>query len=280
VFAWTPATGELTAVRESDPLSRCLRRDWFSVGYSFALAGDRLAYGERSGSCNFTRTLRLEVLGPSRTSSELARGSSSCGSAYGGFGWATGSGDVLVFSTWKETCSFPYSPTYCPEESVVTTSQEIDRVGPGGCPCPAIASSPGPLIPVDVDGGRILAFGENATVLLDREGNALLTVPVSPLAAQLSGADLVLVLRGQLRHYDARSGALLHAWPLPDVLIEDLARGLIAYVDEGRVHLLRLSDGADAVVAAGTLARFMDEGLVYADGRRLHLVLFDQLPLR
>jgi hypothetical protein len=293
VFVWTPAIGELTALLESDPLSRCLRRDYFSVGYSFAIAGDRVAYGEYSGNCVLTATLRLEVLEPSRMSAELARRPSSCGRPSAGVGWAAGAGDLLVFSTWKETCPFPPG---C--ERYATTSQQINRVGPGGCPCPAVASTPGPLIPADVDGGRIVAFGENATVLLDREGNTLLTLPVSPLAAQLSGTDLVLVLRGQLRHYDARSGALLHAWPLPDsvgarcelrcvpgglfprLLIEDLARGLIAYVDEGRVHLLRLSDGADAIVASGADARFIDKGLVYADGSRLHLVPFPALPLR
>jgi hypothetical protein len=45
------------------------------------------------------------------------------------------------------------------------------------------------------------------------------------------------------------------------------------------VHLLRLSDDQDATVATGTLARFMDTGLVYADGVHVHLVSFDQLPL-
>jgi len=33
------------------------------------------------------------------------------------------------------------------------------------------------------------------------------------------------------------------------------------------------------VVGAGTLARFMDAGLVYADGARLHVVPYDRLPL-
>ena len=40
------------------------------------------------------------------------------------------------------------------------------------------------------------------------------------------------------------------------------------------------ADGADRVVAAGTAARFLDAGLVYADGPRLRLVPFEMLPLR
>jgi hypothetical protein len=46
------------------------------------------------------------------------------------------------------------------------------------------------------------------------------------------------------------------------------------------VHLLRLADGADRLVGPGTLARFMDAGLVYADGARIHLIPYDGLPLR
>ena len=35
----------------------------------------------------------------------------------------------------------------------------------------------------------------------------------------------------------------------------------------------------DLVVAAGSQARFMDAGLVYADGTRLNVVPFERLPL-
>jgi hypothetical protein len=49
---------------------------------------------------------------------------------------------------------------------------------------------------------------------------------------------------------------------------------------DGQVHLLRLAEGQDATVGAGTLARFMDAGLVYADSTHLHLIPYAQLPLR
>jgi hypothetical protein len=41
-----------------------------------------------------------------------------------------------------------------------------------------------------------------------------------------------------------------------------------------------LSDGADRVVGYGTLARFMNAGLVYADGARIWHTPYDRLPLR
>ena len=66
----------------------------------------------------------------------------------------------------------------------------------------------------------------------------------------------------------------------PALRLEDASSGLAAYILDRQVHLLRLSDGADAVVAYGTIARFTDTGLVYADGARIHLVPFDRLPLR
>jgi hypothetical protein len=65
--------------------------------------------------------------------------------------------------------------------------------------------------------------------------------------------------------------------PLPRHLF---THGLAAYIYNGQVHLLRLSDGADRIVGYGTLARFMNAGLVYADGARIQLTPYNQLPLR
>jgi len=293
VYAWTPASGDVTPLGQSGALSSCRYRT-NTVVHTLAVAGDRLAYGERSGCNSITITLYLEVLAPVRRSSELARGLSNCASPNRpGVHRLTGSGGLLVYSTLHERVPEPGGPC------CRTVLEEINRVEDYGCPCPVIASSPGPLAPADVDGERIVAIGDNATLMLDREGRQVLSIPISPAAAQLSGRELVLLVRGQLRVYDATTGALQRAWPLPDVpsggtcdlqcvrggdssqlRLQDLARGLAAYVLDGRVHLLRLADGTDAIVGRGSHARFMDNGLVYADGSRLHLVPFDRLPLR
>jgi hypothetical protein len=108
-----------------------------------------------------------------------------------------------------------------------------------------------------------------------------------------------VLVPGELRDYDADSGTLLRRWPLSDapsgsdcrpgipfsctdsqLRLQDAARGLVAYILDNQVHLLRLADGKDVVIAAGIHARFMNAGLVYAEGPRLHLVPFDLLPLR
>ncbi len=67
------------------------------------------------------------------------------------------------------------------------------------------------------------------------------------------------------------SGALRATWPAPAAPVDR---------DEGVVHLLRLADGADAVVGPDILPSFAAAGLVYADGARIRLVSSDRLPLR
>jgi hypothetical protein len=207
----------------------------------------------------------------------------------GGLGDLVGAGGLLYFSTWRDDLAYPKAKTL---------EQHIQRVGANGCPCPVIASSPGPLVPFDVTGSRFVAGGENATVVFDTAGTQLVSVPVSPLAARLSGSDLVVLERGTLLDYDASTGARLHAWPLPDVpsggecasphygtwecgqprlVLEDAADGLVTYVLDGQVHVLRLADGADSAIGAGTLARFTSTGLVYASDATLKLVPFAQL---
>src|SRR5262249_29679306 len=162
-------------------------------------------------------------------------------------------GDVVVYGEWSETYGTSRSPPY------PITGEDIHRVDGDACPCPTIASSPGPLYPADVNEDRVLAYGTNETVLFDRNGNRLLSLPVSPLAAQLAGTDLVLLLPGELRDYDTRSGALLHTWPMPavpsgpecalrdcdntDLVLDDPARGLGAYTLSDEVHDLRRAGG-------------------------------------
>jgi hypothetical protein len=122
--------------------------------------------------------------------------------------------------------------------------------------------------------------GDNAVVLLDGDRNRLLTVDVKARAVQLSSRDLVVLTSTRLMHFSASTGNEVHAWPVTgSPSLQDVAGGLVAHVLERQVHVLRLTDGRDAVVAPGTLARFMDSGLVYTDGTRLRLVRFDQLPL-
>jgi hypothetical protein len=114
---------------------------------------------------------------------------------------------------------------------------------------------------------KSVAAGNNETRLVDASGRQLLSIPISPVSAQLSGKDLVPVRRGERLHYDASTCSLLHSWPLPDatvgrecaspngsrcpyvqsarLVLQDVARGLAVYILDGQVHVLRLSDGSD-----------------------------------
>jgi hypothetical protein len=259
---------------------------------SLAIADDRVLWWWADLGLGFDWTMREAEIGAQPT--DLAHGYGNLGATPGeGTGTAVGSGSLLAMSSWKLH--------YASGGRIDIDEQSIERVDPGGCPCPAISGSPGQYEPLDVDQDRIVVSGTNETRLLSSDGHVLLTVPVPTLAAQLDGSQLVIAAGDRLQVYEARTAELLATWPMPaspvghdcdsyadprcnertsHITLEDVSRGLAAYVYERRVHLLRLSDGADRAVAYGTLARFMSDGLVYADGARIWLMPYDRLPLR
>jgi hypothetical protein len=288
VAVWTPATGALEGAPQP---GSCYLRELTGRYYLYdlAIAGDRLVYALNVGCNSITITLTLRVLASPSSESEIGKAFGNCGTAFGtAYGRAAGSGGLLVFGEWSEVLA--YLPPF------PVRSATVRRVDGSSCPCPALMSTGGPLYPADVDDGRVLVYGDNETIVLDRDGNKLVSFPVSPQAAQLAGVHAVLLVHGQLRDYDVRSAALLHTWNLPDVpagpvcgwrlcfpqrlTLNDAKNGLVAYILDGKLHVLRLADGADAVVGQASLARFMEAGLVFADGSRLRLVPFSQLPLR
>jgi Tol biopolymer transport system component len=299
VFAWTPATA---TVEQVEPVASAtpacsLGQNYFAYQvYSVAVAGDRVAYAQVDGNTGQAFDLVASEAG---ASSELGAGIADGGDPLvcSGqcLGELVGSGGLLAYSAWNAT--------FGTEPGPVITRQEIHRIDGIACPCATLRTGPGPLVPLDADGGRIVAGGDNATVIIDANGRQLLSVPIVPLAAALAGNDLVILRQGELLDLDATTGIQLHRWPLPDIssgrecgskycrpiwpdrpptgprlVLEDAAHGLAVYILDGQVHLLRLADGADATIGTGTLARFMGSGLVYADGNQLHLIPYDQLP--
>ena len=292
LFVWAPASGSVEEVGSESLEPNCSSATYnagIGVG-AIALAGDRVA-SVWAGGGNTTVWWLGTTSVASATTTTLVEGAATRGSALTPWrgqlaSWPVGAGGLLAFSTWTER----------PDAlDARTTSQSVRLAPAGGCPCPELASSPGPFVPHDVSGGRIVVGGDNETRLYDATGRQLLSVPVSPLAAQLDAGDLVVVVRGELRHFDAAGGALLHRWTLPDVpagtacarlfcsrpprlVLEDAARGLAAYTLDGAVHVVRLADGTDTTVAPGTAARFLDTGLVVLDGAELRLLPFGRLP--
>jgi Tol biopolymer transport system component len=302
VFAWTPATGTVEQVEPVASMTPAcsLGQSYFAYEvYSVAVAGDRVAYAQVDGNLGQAFDLVVSEAGASaEVGSGIADGGNPLVCTGQCLGELVGGGGLLAYSAWSATFDSQ-------SEQPVVTQQEIDRIDGIACPCQTLRSDPGPLVPLDVDGGRIVAGGDNATVIIDANGRQLLSVPIVPLAAALTGNDLLILRQGELLDLDATTGTQLHSWPLPDVtsgrecgskycrpiwpdkpttgpelVLEDAAHGLAAYILDGQVHLLRLADGTDATIGAGTLARFMDTGLVYADDNQLHLIPYDQLPLQ
>jgi Tol biopolymer transport system component len=211
VFAWTPTAENVTPVHEGALPTSC--SFWPDLElYDVAVAGDRVAYATSAFCNDVALSLYLVDLAHSASANDIAGGYvGACGGPLRrNIGELAAAGDLLVYGDWRETSGTGVSP-------FPITGEEIHRVDGDACPCPTMASSPGPLYPADVNEDRVVAYGTNETRLFDRNGNPLLSLPVSPLAAQLAGTDLVLLLPGELRDYDARSGALLHTWPVPKV---------------------------------------------------------------
>jgi len=305
VFVWTPRSRAVVQADAAASMAPACTTgpDHYNpfVLFGPALAGDQIAYAGQCCNSGKSWSMLTQKLDLHDHAVEVGAG---VGEARAGD--LVGSGPLLVFSTWS--CAAGGCST---RDSI--TRQSIwrlrDPAWAGTCPtaaygnpdttgpCQELVSQPGPLTPFDVDAGRIAAGGSNATWVLDGDGKLLLSIPVSPLAAQLAGPDLVTLTRGELRDYDSTTGAQQHSWPLPDVtsgrdcsastcastpqlVLEDAAHGLAAYTLDRQIHLLRLADGQDAVIGAGTLARFTTSGLVYANGAHIHLIPNDQFPLR
>jgi Tol biopolymer transport system component len=290
--------------------------------YSIALAGDKIAWGSLRGGNVQSNSLVVETVGDPATRLQVATGNHTTGDPRGDerAGDILGAGPLLVFSTWAY-CD-EVVPVTCPGlgfgRGSTLAAQTLWRVREqswaGACPglrsdatagrCQVLRVEPGPLRPLDAGAGRIVVSGDNATLVLDPDGRQLLSLPLSTQAAQLAGSDLVVLVPGALRDYDATTGALLHTWPLPDISsggfcgvplllcgsprlrLEDAANGLVAYVLDGQIHLMRLGDGRDVILHGGTIARFGNGGLFYAYqasgtwAGRIRFVPFDQLPLR
>jgi len=276
VFTWDPASDRPIEVASSILVDNCA--DIHEEISDIALASDRLAYVDAYGGNTTFWSVRAVSLGTMPyTSSELASGSNTSGPPTPEVG---GSRGLLTFAT----------------RAPVTISSSdllwhIQTVGQSGCPCQEILSFQQPRPDryahlADVDSGRVVVNGGGLVRILDAGGMPLLALPLQASEAALSGDDLVVHVESELRDYSASTGALLRTWPaeaaqqrFPSIL-QDVAHGLVAYVVNGELHLLRLSDGSDTVIGSGSLARFADAGLVDAAGARVQLIPYSKLPLR
>jgi hypothetical protein len=276
VFAWTPTAAKTEQI---DPPSSapCYSsvRGWID---SLAVAGDRVAWRDRGPGLNtweWSLQARSLSTGPGSVGSGLFRANNRP--------WLhplVGAGDFLAFST-------------PPDFFASRLTQTVHRLDGVSCPCPEIKEAEGgtpddpPLVPLDVDDGRLIVRRfDDLVLVLDRSGTTSIAISASPARGQLDegqldGNALVSHVGDELLEHEIVKGALVRRWPLPRVArLEDARDGLVAYVLAGEIRMLRLSDGATAAVASGSLARFFDGGLAYAEGARVRIIPFDRLPLR
>jgi len=202
-----------------------------------------------------------------------------------------GQGDLIVFDTWTESCPTPSFPTAC--ALAPKTQGALWRLDGGTAT--RIATSSGGLTPLAVDADRILVDrGDGTLDLLRPDGSSIRTFTYQPndfVGATLQGNDLVVQRRAAIDDVDATTGTVLHTHQLQiGAVLQGAQNGIVAYLAGDEVHLLRLSDGADAAFApAGhdPHAALTTAGLFYAYTTddpdypgRVVFVPSDRLPLR
>jgi FG-GAP repeat/FG-GAP-like repeat len=256
---------------------------------SFAVAGERVAYLLRGGGIGvFGDLVTASAQDGYQLHNAASFGRCCAGDPVGSERWGdlVGGGDTIAYATW-EFCGI-YT---CDGSPVHVTTENVNRVdescvaSAGVFACPHLPN-PGALVPLAAGRGRILARrGDGALVELRTSDLAVLRTfsrVGRPLDAALAGRTLVVLVRGALRVLDAQTGRELHRWPVPGVPLGSVctelpyqcpspelefagaADGLAAYIADGVVHVIRLSNGVDLVVARATHARITSAGLFYA----------------
>ena len=272
IFAWTPMTDDAEAVA-APPSDTCYAPLRGRVDV-LAVAGERIAWRDRGPGLNrWEWSLRARSLS-SPTPTLLQSGLHGAGRGL----WVNavvGAGSLLAFVT--------------PPGELSANLQLVRRVDGVTCPCPEIKAAARPsglggtvsFLLLDADDGRLIVRRFDELVLvLDSSGTTSIAISVSPAEAQLAGNDLVSHVGDELLHHEVVRGALLHRWPLRgEAVLQDAAHGLVAYTLDGTIRIRRLNDGADAEVAPGSLARFFNGGLAYAEGARVRIVPSERLPL-
>jgi hypothetical protein len=263
--------------------------------YSLAFSGNRIAWAENFGGIQTNSYIRLAVRSQPATISIVATQYACCRGdqlGEGRMGFVVGQGGLVGFSRW-ELCGDLGAPG-CPTGPKKIVDSFVHRVlqptasGPG-CPgstwpCPQIATTNGLLGPISSHSGRFALLYDTGVIrVVDRAGaNIRLFPALAGLthAAELWRKHLVVLVNAKVLDLNITTGAQLHMRSVPGVpsggpcfrlpcttptlRLEDAARGLVAYTLQGKIHVLRLSDGRDRVVANGTMSRFVSSGLVYA----------------
>jgi hypothetical protein len=317
VGTWRPGAANVTRLGLPVAQWTCPPPRGLEHIYGLACAGDRVAWTDSGGGNSYFNLVFLVVLSHPHTWTVAAETSYCCRPLEpdpNRMGDLFGAGGLIVFSS-RVKCGDLGAPS-CPGPTRTVVSQTMWKLRrppftaqcvnkPGPCVQLTTSAPNATLRPLSVSSGRILLL--NNGVLELRNAAGAITRQFGGVAAVMRGADLmgnrVLVLvPAKLRVYNASTGALVRTRPLPNVTsagvcgmppcpvaalqMLDAARGLVAYTLSGKLHLLRLRDGRNRVVAAAEDARFGSKGLFYAYSAaapwvsRIRFVPWAALPVR
>jgi hypothetical protein len=285
--------------------------------FSLALTGDRVAWAASAGGNVVTNLLFLVTLGQAHVFTLVAETDHCCRGLdpdLNRMGDVYGDGGFIAFSS-RMKCNDLGAPSCASGTQPSLVSQTVWRlrrppfqapcVGKPG-PCSQFATLNNVLQPLSVDSGRVALRLDNGSLVV-RKSTGALVHQFPGLAGQTRGAELMssrlLVLAsGKLLVYSLPGGTQIRMRPLPNVpsagvcgmppcptatlQLVDASRGLVAYILSGTLHLLRIRDGRDRVVATATDARFGDTGLFYSYSTtgawpsRIRFVRWAALPVR
>ena len=249
MFVWTPAAGTVEQAEAQASSHRVVRRARRTPSGLRGTASLSPATVWRSGSP------MGGILGSGGS------GGTTVGADMGAFALAEGTGTPRVSAT-TGFCG-PTSPArarcwssagaregIAPRRRPNRSARRSYARSPCGCPCPSIAGRARPVRSprrgrrTDRRGRRQRRRPAGRSGRSAAHGD---TAPLTARSAQLAGGDLVVSLEGELRHYDAATGALLGTRPVAaGQPLQDAARGLAAYIADGQVRVLRFADGDDA----------------------------------
>jgi hypothetical protein len=264
-------------------------------GYSLTVAGGHVAWAVNYGGIQTNSWIRVVAFAKPTSVMIVAYQPACCRGdvlGEGRMGFVVGQGPLLAFTRWELCGDIGGTPCGIGSRAIVGSTLYTVPLPPAagtGCPnqpfgCTQIGNAPSLVRSVSADSGRLaLLRADGSLSVVNASGGFPSIYPATLygqiVAAELSGSDVVLLTQGTLRHFDA-TGFLQHTWPVANVTsggpcqrlpcpqqmltLEDAAGGLVAYTLQGEVHVLRLSDGRDVVVAQGTRARFVSSGLVFA----------------
>jgi hypothetical protein len=291
---WSP--GSTTGGKFGPPaLFACPPPTSLEILYSLAVAGGHVGWAVNYGGIQTNSSIKVVSFAQPANVRIVAHQSACCRGepiGEGRMGFVVGQGSLLAFTQWQLCGDIGAVSCGIGSRSFAASSLYSLLLPPSAgtaCPnqpfqCTQIGTAPSLVGAISADSGRLALQRSDGSLAVHNANGSLVSVYSAlswgpTLAAELMGAELVLLTQGTLRHFGA-AGFLEHTWPVANVTsggtcrrvpcspqlltLEDAAGGLVAYTVQGEVHVLRLSDGRDVVVAAGTKARFVSSGLVYA----------------